>query len=147
MWWVLMGKWTVTLTNKLLRGKKGRGWAGQAKRPIKTNIWLLCECWFKLSNIYNHRGNVNTEYLTIFKNFLFFSWDKTIVFFFFFFFFKKKPLGVPLAAQRLKNSISIHEDVGSTPGPAQWVKALLWAVVADMTRIQRCCGCGVHWQL
>ena len=48
---------------------------------------------------------------------------------------KKKPLqnrnrltnivcscGVPAVAQRVKNTTSIHEDVGSIPGLGQWVK-------------------------
>ena len=30
--------------------------------------------------------------------------------------------GASLVAQLVKNPISIHEDVGSIPGPAQWVK-------------------------
>ena len=49
------------------------------------------------------------------------------------------------------NPTSVREDVGLTPGLAQWVKdpMLLQAamLVVDGARIPRCCGCGVGQQL
>ena len=35
---------------------------------------------------------------------------------------KEEILGVPVVAQRVKNSTSIHEDTSSIPGLTQWVK-------------------------
>ena len=39
-------------------------------------------------------------------------------------FFKKAIPGIPIVAQWLRNSASIHEDAGSIPGPVQRIKDL-----------------------
>ena len=38
--------------------------------------------------------------------------------------------GVPVAAQQVMNPTSIYEDMGSTPGLAQWVEDLAWLWLA-----------------
>ena len=54
-------------------------------------------------------------------------------------------------AQQVKNLTSTHEDMGSVPGLAQWVKELVlpqaapWA--GNAARIQHCCGCDIGQQL
>ena len=57
--------------------------------------------------------------------------------------------GVLTVVQWVKNSTSVHEDVGSIPGLTQQVKdpPLLQAVaqITDAAQIQH--GCGVGWQL
>ena len=41
-------------------------------------------------------------------------------------------------AQQVKNPTSVHQDLGSVPGPAQWVRGLGIAVSSDVG-----CRCGL----
>ena len=59
-----------------------------------------------------------------------YNWDLLLIFVLRF--------GVPIVAQQVSNPTSIHEDVGSIPGLAQWVKdpALpLWCRLAGTAPI------------
>lgn len=47
---------------------------------------------------------------------------------------KMSAFGVPLVAQGVKNQTSIHEDLGSIPALAQWVKRSGVAVSCDVGR-------------
>ena len=59
------------------------------------------------------------------------SWILCITELFLFRTIKNFPFGVPVVAQQLTNPTSIHEDAGSIPGLAHWIKdsALPLAVV------------------
>ena len=58
----------------------------------------------------------------------------------------KFSVGVPIVAQWVKNTTSIHEDLGFIPGLVYglriWRCHKLQLQVADAAQILRCCGCG-----
>ena len=64
---------------------------------------------------------------------------------------KKKNVGSSRCGSAVMKPTNIHEDVGSIPGLAQWVKdpGLPWAVVlvADAAESLHGCGSGVGRQL